>query len=399
MISVAEAEAAIQAYAPRLVAKFHSLSALAGLVLQEPIKMERDQPPFDRIAMDGIALDHSTTLAGRREFKIAGVQAAGAAPLRLESVEHCIEAMTGAQLPAGCDLVVPVEKITVRDGVAHLNPDTELTPWLNVHRRGSDCRADAKVLQPGLRLGGVEVAVIASAGHAGAISSPLPRIMVISTGNELVEPGQPIAAWQIRRSNSHGLRAALTRHGFNQVGDDHLPDDPAILRERLGVHLDGHDVLILSGGVSMGRFDYVPQVLNELGVAQVFHKIAQRPGKPLWFGARADGKAVYALPGNPVSTLVCLRRFVIPGLHAAMNAQTITPETIALAADCKAHAELAVFLPIRLADDSQGRRWAEPRPTRGSGDFLSLLGSDGFVELPPRRGMMNRGDVVSFYPW
>lgn len=402
MISVAEAEAAIRTQVPVLGTETVPLQALSGRILRDTIRMERDQPPYDRVAMDGIALRSAAVAAGRHEFRIAGTQAAGSPPLTLARPDECLEAMTGAHLPGGCDAVVPVEKITITDGVARIKSDIEVIPWQNVHRRAADVKSGTPVLEPGVRLGGAEVAVIASAGCAGAVVSAQPRIMVISTGNELVEPGQPIADWQIRRSNSYALLAGLAQHGFTHAGNDHLPDDLELLRQRLHAHLDAHDVLILSGGVSAGRFDYVPQVLSELGVCRVFHKIAQRPGKPMWFGVRDDGKAVYALPGNPVSTLVCLRRYVIPGLYAAMAAQLPLSVTVPLAAAAKTSAELCIFLPIQLSCDAAGQSWAEPRPTQGSADFVALLGTDGFVELAPTQGtqgMMERGAAVSFYPW
>lgn len=399
MISVAEADAVIRRRMPLLPAMHHPLPALPGLVLREPIIMERDQPPFDRVAMDGIALRCSVAMQGRREFAIAGTQAAGAAPLELADANQCIEVMTGAHLPHGCDLVVPVEKISMQNGTALLGSDVELTPWLHVHRQGSDCRVGAVVVHPGAVLTATEIAVVASAGYAGAQATRMPRIAVISTGDELIEPGEPIKPWQIRRSNSYGIVAGLLRHGFNRVAEDHVYDDVELLRNRLRLHLDTHDVLVLSGGVSMGRFDYVPQVLEELGVQRVFHKIAQRPGKPLWFGIREDDKAVYALPGNPVSTLVCLRRYVIPGLYAGMGASPHASETVALSAAVKTHAELSIFVPVQLSYDPEGKRWAEPKPTQGSGDFISLLGTHGFVELPPAQGMMERGAAVAFYSW
>jgi molybdopterin molybdotransferase len=163
--------------------------------------------------------------------------------------------------------------------------------------------------------------------------------------------------------------------------------------------LESNDVLILSGGVSMGKFDFVPQVLTELGVRCVFHKIQQRPGKPMWFGVRGDGKVVYALPGNPVSTIMCLHRYVLPGLQHAMQLAPPELETITLAADAKAHNELAVFMPIKLQHDATGALRALPRPTRGSGDFISLLGTDGFIELPPSEGMITTGTTVPLYRW
>ena len=140
--------------------------------------------------------------------------------------------------------------------------------------------------------------------------------MVVSTGDELIEPGQPIAPHQVRRSNAYAIVASLAGHGFEEVKTDHLLDDEQMLRERLARHLAQSDVLILSGGVSKGKFDFVPKVLKELGVEEVFYQVAQRPGMPMWFGVSPRGCAVFGLPGNPIATLVCLVRYVVPALIA-----------------------------------------------------------------------------------
>jgi molybdopterin molybdotransferase len=221
---------------------------------------------------------------------------------------------------------------------------------------------------------------------------------VISTGDELVEPGKPLAAWQFDRSNVYAVMAALQRHCFTQLTLDHLPDEPAILRERLGAHLQSHDVLILSGGVSMGRFDYIPQVLAELGVRVVFHKVAQRPGKPLWFGVGPAGQTVYALPGNPVSTLVCFGRYVFAGLETSLGTVRRPPELIPLAEPFEVRPALALFVPVQIEHRSAGRQ-AAPKPTHGSGDFTSLIGTDGFVELPPGPATVAAGTPVALYSW
>ena len=153
-----------------------------------------------------------------------------------------------------------------------------------MHRRASDRAQGALLLVAGSVLNAPEIAVAASAGMARVRVSSQPAIMVISTGNELVEPGDPIAPHQIRRSNSYAVVAALRQRGFQRVADDHLSDDAALLRERLRLHLNTHEVLILSGGVSMGRFDLVPKVLEDIGVRCLLHGVAQRPGRPMWFG-------------------------------------------------------------------------------------------------------------------
>lgn len=398
MLSPAEAEAAIAESVPRLAAQEVLLEDLVGRALRQPIELTRDQPPYDRVTMDGIAFASGAWQQGIRSFRVAGTQPAGAPPLTLPSTTHCIEVMTGATTPNGCDCVIPVEKITTLEGTATLNAGVEPSPWLNIHRRGLDGKAGATVIAPGTLLEAADVAVIASCGYAKVLASQAPRIMVISTGDELKEPGEKVESWQIWRSNSYAVLAALKRHGFMQCAHDHLPDDLELLRRRLERHLQTHDVLVLSGGVSMGRFDFVPQVLRELGVTMIFHNVAQRPGKPMWFGVRADGKAVYALPGNPVSTAICLRRYVIPGLHVAMGAQ-LRKECVPLAARYKALPKLTSFIPIKRVSDERGYMQADPHPTQGSGDFISLLGTDGFIELAPQQEGYKAGSVVAFYRW
>jgi molybdopterin molybdotransferase len=229
--------------------------------------------------------------------------------------------------------------------------------------------------------------------------SSQPMVVVISTGNELIEPGEPILPHQIRRSNVYAVVSALRRQGFQRVADDHVLDDADQLKERLKFHLDTHDVLVLSGGVSMGRFDLVPRALEDLGVHVIFHKVAQRPGRPLWFGVAPSGAAVFALPGNPVSTLVCLARYVIPALFAAMGQNPQPPEKIALGGPANVSAALAFFLPVRVEVDDWGRAWATPSPTNGSGDFTALAGTDGFVELPPGPNAYPKGFVTRLYRW
>lgn len=375
------------------------LAQCVGAVLRENVYAERDAPPFDRVAMDGIALSTTGFLDGVRRFRIQGSQPAGSPPLSLHDAASCIEIMTGAVLPQGCDAIVPVESLDVADGYATLGDAVPIEKHQFVHRRGSDSRQGALLLASGSYLAAPEIAVAASAGMARIRVSGQPTIAVISTGNELVEPGEPIAAHQIRRSNAYGIAAALRTRGFQRVVDDHVVDDPDALRARLRFHLDTRDVLILSGGVSMGRLDLVPEVLTQLGVRTVFHRIAQRPGKPMWFGVTAEGSAVFALPGNPVSTLVCLARYVVPALYAAMGSRPQPGERIAIAERVDVTTALTSFLPVHMQHDDWGRTWAVPRPTNGSGDFTSLAGTQGFVELPPGPGSHAKGFVTRLFRW
>jgi molybdopterin molybdotransferase len=223
--------------------------------------------------------------------------------------------------------------------------------------------------------------------------------MVVSTGDELVEPGQPIAEHQIRRSNAYALVAALREHGFGKVGDDHILDSEAMLQDRLARHLAERDVLILSGGVSKGRFDFVPGVLKSLHVAEVFYQVAQRPGMPMWFGVGPQGQAVFGLPGNPVSTLICLIRYVVPAMKAAMATRVAAPEPVGLAAPITRGRPVASFVPVSIQYDHRGARSALPRLPQGSGDFLALAGTHGFIELPPRADAYPEGFAADLYLW
>jgi molybdopterin molybdotransferase len=395
----AEAEALVRAQVRALPLELRPLESLAGSVLAQTVRAERDQPPFDRVTMDGIAFSCAAWREGRRRFRIAGVQAAGTPPLQLADAEQCLEVMTGAIVPRGCDVVVPIERIDVHDGWATVEDNVPVEPFLNVHTRGVDCREGDMLLATGVRLGAPELAVLASAGLPRAQVHAEPRVLIIGTGDELVAPGEPIEDWQVRRSNTYALRAALALRGFTRLAEDHLGDDPALQQERIATHLATHDVLVLTGGVSMGRFDHVPRTMQALGVREVFHKIAQRPGKPLWFGIGPQGQVVFGLPGNPVSALVCLVRYVVPGLLAMMGSRAVAAETIPLGAPFRVKPALWYFLPAQLERSALQGVVAMPRPTRGSGDFVSLLGTDGFIELPPGPAEYPVGHLAPFYRW
>jgi molybdopterin molybdotransferase len=290
MTEVAAAEALILAHMPRFAARPEPLATCAGRVLAEDVHAERDQPPFDRVTMDGVAIAFRDWAAGVRSFEVLGTQAAGAPPLTVTRPAQCVEVMTGTALPHGVDTVVPVERVQRNGTTAAIAADATVRTEQFVHRRGSDRAAGSVVLRTGTRLGAPEMAVLAGAGHATALVVDVPRVAVISTGDELVDGGAPIAAHQSRSTNDRAVDASLTLHRLGQVTRARLRDDAnalAVAIDRLDAELD---VLVLSGGVSMGQFDFVPSVLTELGAKLVLHKVAQRPGRPMWFGVSARGK-------------------------------------------------------------------------------------------------------------
>ncbi len=393
------AQEAIEARISPLPAESRPLQHCVGATLRQDVYAERDNPPFDRVCMDGIAIHGGALSRGLLRFVVEATQPAGAPAVTLANADNAVEVMTGAMLPRGTDCVIPLEEYELTGNVVTLRAGIVGTPYRNVQRRGSDSEPGVPMLTAGARLGAPEIAVVASAGLASVQVSREPRFMVVSTGDELVEPGQPIAEHQVRRSNAHAVVAALRKRGFEKVGNDHVPDDEKRLHTHLAQHLADNDVLILSGGVSKGRFDLVPQVLKSLAVQEVFYQVAQRPGMPMWFGIGPAGQAVFGLPGNPVSTLVCLIRYVVPAMTAAMGTRRTAPELIALAAPVKFQRQLAYFLPVSMRYNERGRALAVPQPTNGPGDFLALTQSDGFVELPPQSEPFPQGFVATLYRW
>ncbi len=298
MLTAAEATQAIEAAVQPLETEVLALQQATGRALAQSVHAERDQPPFDRVMMDGIAIAHSDFAEGKRTFPIQSTQAAGDPASSLEP-GNCIEIMTGATLPGGADCIVPVERIAVDDDGATIEANYEAKERQFVHACGSDHKEGTELLRPGTRVTPMDIAIIASCGLAEVTVAKQPAISVISTGNELVAAGDAIEPHQIRMSNGPAIIALLNDHGFTNAEHDHLADEPALLRERIAKHLEQSNVLVLSGGVSMGKADYVPQVLDELGVKVIFHNVSQRPGRPMWFGMGPDDQAVFALPGNP----------------------------------------------------------------------------------------------------
>lgn len=398
MLTVAEAQDAILGELPTFGTEDVSIDQVLGRVLRQSVVAERDQPPFDRVMMDGIAIRHADFASGRREFEIQATQQAGDVVETLDA-GRCIEIMTGAALPVSADCIVPVERIETRDGAAVIEADYSAEARQFIHPKGSDHVAGSELLASGTRITPMDVAVIASAGRPSVTVSENPTIRVISTGNELVAAGKPITPQQIRLSNGPAVVAMLEQHGFDNGAHDHLVDDPALLRQRLAAHLDDAKVLVLSGGVSMGKADFVPAVLSELGVRVVFHKISQRPGKPMWFGIGPQDQLVFALPGNPVSTLVCCRQYVVPALCSASGMPARKPEFASLAQPVTFRPNLTCFMPARLVSNAAGTVLALPVPTNTSGDFASLAGTDGYVELAREQNEFPVGTAVPLHRW
>jgi molybdopterin molybdotransferase len=398
MLSPPQAERMVLEQVPSLDREYCPILQAHGRVLRAEIRADRDFPPFDRVTMDGFALRSAALAAGVRKFRIEAVQPAGMPAGRLgEARDTCIEIMTGAVLPAGADCVIPYEDAKHDGTIAEVTATAP--PGQAIHRRGSDQPSGGVLLSPGVRLTGREIAVAAACGYSTLDVSRLPKIAVVASGDELVELESVVAPHQIRRSNDYALRAALIAAGFPLVERFHLHDQRHEIERVLSHLLAEFDVVLLTGGVSKGKFDFLPAELERQGVKKILQGVAQRPGKPFWFGLSRRQTPVFALPGNPVSAYTCLHRYVLPGLEQASGLSPAAPRTAALAAPVSFKPKLACLLPVKLSSGPAAELLASPAPVNTSGDFAGLVGSDGFVELPAEPAEFPAGTVARFWAW
>ncbi|GAA4051031.1 molybdopterin molybdotransferase MoeA [Hymenobacter glaciei] len=401
MLSPAEATAHVLATARPLPPETVALPRAAGRILAETLTADRDFPPFNRVAMDGIAVSFASWAGGQSEFDIAHTQYAGE-PLRpLTNLQQAVEVMTGAVLPTGADAVIRYEDLLLHDNRATIQIPPPAAPGVNIHQQAADRRAGDALLNPGIRLGPAELAVAATVGAAEIAVVRAPRLAVVSTGDELVGIEATPLAHQIRRSNVYALQTLFTQAGA-EVSLFHLSDNREELRVGLtNILAAGFDAVVLSGAVSKGRADHLPGLLRELHVEEIFHEVQQRPGKPLWFGARAGGPVVFGLPGNPVSTFITACRYVRPWLRAVQLPEGIpetavtteAPAPAVLTVDINFKPQLTHFVPVHLTVDAEGRRLATPLRVGGSGDMMGLVGATAFLELPPEPSVFPAGSV------
>lgn len=366
-----------------------------GRIIKENIYSDRDFPPFDRVSMDGIAIRKADFDSGQRSFTIEGTQAAGSPPMELLKENGCLEIMTGAVLPVNTDAVIPYEMVTIQNGVASVNTAV-VKANQNIHSQGIDKRKGELLISENKVISTAELGVLATVGKAKVSVAKLPKVMIISTGNELVDVHEKPEDHQIRRSNVFTLQGLLTQKGI-QSETAHLPDERAVLVHKIGKFLDDYDVLIFSGAVSKGKFDFLPEVLDELGVKKHFHKVAQRPGKPFWFGQKGH-KSVFAFPGNPVSTFVCCLNYFFPWYWKSTGIETDQYQEAILDCDYEFSKPLTYFLQVKLAT-THGVVYATPETGNGSGDLANLINADAFLELPQDRSTFTKGESFRVIPF
>ena len=360
-----------------------------GRVLKEDIIADRDFPPFDRVSMDGIAINDEAFNSGQKTFKIEGVQAAGSEQLTMQNSKNCIEAMTGAVLPKNTNVVIQYELLNIENGEATINLDT-VKNFQNIHKKGLDRKQGDVLIHKDTLISAAEIGVLATVGKSTVKVAKQPKVMIISTGNELVEVDEIPAEHQIRRSNVYTLVSLLENLNI-KAETAHILDDKEVLLSKIESFLNNYDVLLFSGAVSKGKFDFIPEVLNTLGVEKLFHKVKQRPGKPFWFGKKAD-KTVFAFPGNPVSTFVSCLKYFTPWYLKSVGLDIESNEEAVLSEDFFFKPGLTYFLQVKLKREN-GVLVAIPVSGKGSGDLANLVDSDAFLELPDDRSNFTKGEV------
>ena len=399
MITVNEATNIINASVLNLPQVQIPLEKALGRILRQPIIADMDFPPFDRIMMDGIAIKYDDFARGLRSFKIQGIQAAGSPQMGLTESGCCLEVMTGAVIPQGADVVVPYEEVKIdQENLRATIQITDLKKGKNIHVKGTDQKKGTVLITEGTLIGTPEIAVAASVGASKVWVTKNPSVAIISTGNELVEIQETPLPHQIRRSNVYAIAAEMKQFGI-KADLYHFKDDKDDLIKALEKVLKSHDVAILSGGVSMGKFDFIPETLVALGVEQRFHRIQQKRGKPFWFGVKDKEKVVFAFPGNPVSTFLCYHKYLVPWLRKSLGLHQTMDINAILAEDVNIKTSLTYFLQVKTNIDDNGQLLAYPKIGKGSGDHANLLVSDAFLELPANGTIFKKGDRFKLIPF
>ena len=374
-----------------------------GRILKEDIAADRDFPPFNRVAMDGITIDYTLFKNGQRRFKIEGIQAAGSKQITLLDPENCIEVMTGAVLPNEANTVIRYEDVTIKNGIASINVDS-INEGQNIHTKGKDGKTGAILIQKNTKISAAEIGVLATVGKSFVKVAKQPKVMIVSTGDELVGVAEIPLEHQIRRSNVFTLVSLLEKLNIPPE-TAHITDDKPVLKSKIKGYLQEYDVLLFSGAVSKGKFDFLPEIFEELAVEKRFHKVAQRPVKPFWFGCsssisrieqgvnvnRNKKTIVFGFPGNPISTFVNCLAYFYPWYYKSIGLE-ISQETAILGKDVSFKPNLDYFLQVKLKSEN-GNLIAIPITGNGSGDLASLVKTDAFIQLPNDKIEFENGDV------
>ncbi len=380
---------------PRVGTEYVALPQGLGRALAEPVLASRDVPPFRNAAMDGYAVRASDVAAATADrpatLRVLELIGAGAVPQQPVTAGCATQIMTGSPMPDGADAVVRVEDSTEQDG--HVRILASAAAGTNVRHPGEDMRAGETVLARGHALRPADIGLLASLGVAVVQVRRRVQVAILATGDELVELGQPLAPGQIVNSNAYTLAAAVEEAGGSSRVLGIVRDTPEATRSAFRDAF-ASDLVLSTGGVSMGTFDLVRQTLAELGVAERFWKVAQKPGKPLTFGMR-DGVPVFGLPGNPVSSLVCFYLYVRPALRAMSGLTRLHLPTVAATAEDRIQTARGLTEFVRCTIDGEyGSLRARATGSQSSGVLRSLSRGQGLIVAPPEVTTIEPGSAV-----
>lgn len=396
MLEVTQARTEVLARVRPLKPTLTSLGpAVLGRVLAVDAVADADSPPFAKSLRDGYAVRAADCTTPPAVLRVVAEIAAGAVPTVPLHPGECARIFTGAPLPEGADAVVMQEDTqALGEGQVRIT-DATVQPGQWVFPRGSEMRAGEVVLPAGTVINPATLGVLASIGRTQASLFDEPRVCILATGNELVEAGEKLKPGQIRNSNGPMLTALATRAGCRVQNLGIAPDTPADIRSLIAQAFDNADVLLIAGGISVGKFDLVPAILEELGVAVHFRQVRMKPGKPLLFGTK-DHTLVFGLPGNPVSVFVCFELFVRPALrvlagHADPGPRTMT---LPLAEALTETNDRPTYHPAKL-DVGDGCLAVRPLPWQGAPDLRGLQPADALLVLPPGEVRLERGQLGS----
>lgn len=395
LIPFSEAQATVLRHVTQLEAEEAALEDALGATLARDVESRDPIPPFDNSAMDGFALRAQDVPRPGVRLPIADEVPAGRGETITVTAGACVRIMTGAPLPRGADAVLPVEVARVEENGRSVSFAAAATSGENVRRAGEDIRRGARVLEAGCVVRPPEIAVLASVGCGTVPVTRAPGVSIVTTGDELIDPSEPLRPGMIRDSNGPTLAAQVATAGGRVLGRYRAGDDRASVRETLREAARA-DLLIVTGGVSVGEYDFVKDELEGLGMEMLFWRVRQRPGKPIAFGI-LDGIPVFALPGNPVSSAVCFEMYVRPALAAMLGRRTVVRPLLCaeLGADIEKRAGLHYFAR-GIARWSDGRLVVEPTGPQGSHIASSLVAADGIVHLEETLDGAPAGTIVAF---
>ena len=395
MITVEEAKKLIKSQAIKFGTEVLPLEKGFGRVLAEEVRADRDYPPFNRSAMDGYAV-RSAGFGKYEQLKVASSVFAGDFSDADFGEGEVVKIMTGAPVPAAFDAVVRLEDAEQQGEYVRFSLNA-VEPGQNMALQGEDLRKGEGALAVGTLIGPAEVTLLASLGKAEVDVYQPPRVVIISTGNEVRPVFEKVLPYQIRDSNSHTLVAFFKQMQIENVERYLVGDSPDLLKVTLEKAM-GADIIILSGGVSMGEADYVPAVLKGLGVVNVFHKLKLKPGKPLWFGRKEGGPVVFGLPGNPFSCQVTFKLFIQSFLRECFGMGPLKPLFLKADFDRSKKGEMEEYFPCTLVV-KEGETVLKACSFNGSGDVTATAMSDGLACHPLDTFDIKKGDVLAFYLW